>query len=59
MLVLTRRANQSIHIGDDIHIKILDIRGRYVRIGVDAPKEISVYRNEIYQKMQQLSENHP
>lgn len=53
MLVLTRCANQSIYIDDDIRITVLDIKGRYVRIGIDAPKDVSIYRNEIYQKIQQ------
>ncbi len=51
MLVLTRRTNQVIHIGDDIQIRILDTKGRYVRVGIDAPKDVSIFRDEIYQKL--------
>ncbi|CAB4131300.1 CsrA RNA-binding global regulator CsrA [uncultured Caudovirales phage] len=46
MLVLSRNKDQSIHIGDDIVIRVLDIRGANVRIGIEAPREIKVLRNE-------------
>ena len=48
MLVLTRKENESIMIGDNIEIKILDVRENQVRVGVDAPREITVHRKEIY-----------
>jgi carbon storage regulator len=47
MLVLTRRANQSIRIGDDITITIVEVRGDQVRIGIDAPRHIAVHRLEV------------
>ena len=49
MLILTRKLGESIAIGDDIKLVILDIKGRQVRIGVQAPKETKVYREEVYQ----------
>lgn len=56
MLVLTRKINQSIIVGDDVEITVLDIRGEQVRVGINAPKSITVYRKEIYEQIQQ--ENH-
>jgi len=49
MLILTRKLGEVIAVGDDIKIVILDIKGRQVRIGVEAPKQTKVYREEIYQ----------
>jgi len=49
MLVLTRKPNESIVIGDNIEITVLEIKGEQVRIGISAPKEVGVYRKEIYQ----------
>ena len=51
MLVLTRRTNESLIIGHDIVITVLEIRGDTVRIGVRAPREVSVHREEIYAKL--------
>ena len=48
MLVLSRQRDESIIIGDDIEITVVDIRGDKVRLGVSAPKEISVHRKEVY-----------
>lgn len=53
MLVLTRRLNQSIKIGDDIEIMVIEVRGDQVRLGVTAPRQIAVHRKEIYQQIQQ------
>ncbi len=51
MLILTRKSNEAINIGDDITITILDIRGNQVRIGIEAPADIRVHRKEIYEKI--------
>lgn len=48
MLILTRRVSEEVMIGDDIKIKILGVKGNQVLIGIDAPKDISVHREEIY-----------
>ena len=56
MLVLSRRADESLYIGDDIKITILDIRGGQVRIGITAPDDIKVHRQEVYQRINQDSD---
>ena len=53
MLVLTRKSNQSIMIGDDIEVSVLSIMGEKVRIGVQAPRDIPVFRKEVYLEIQQ------
>ena len=53
MLVLSRQRDETIMIGDDIEITIVDIRGDKVRVGINAPKEISVHRKEVYDAIQQ------
>ncbi len=52
MLILTRRVSESLMIGDDINITVLAIRDGQVRLGIDAPKDIAVYREEIYSRIQ-------
>ena len=53
MLVLTRKGNQSIMIGDDIEVTVLAIMGEKVRIGIDAPRNVPVFRKEVYLEIQQ------
>lgn len=52
MLILTRHVGQTIYVGDDITITILSLHGKQVRVGVNAPKSISVHREEIYRLIQ-------
>jgi len=52
MLVLTRKSNQSIMIGDEIEITVLSIMGEKVRIGIQAPRDIPVFRKEVYLEIQ-------
>ncbi|AUI65705.1 MULTISPECIES: carbon storage regulator CsrA [Glaesserella] len=56
MLILTRKIGESLLIGDDVEITVLSIRGSQVKLGVKAPKEISVHREEIYQRIKALAE---
>ena len=52
MLILTRKVGESLVIGDDVSIIVLGVKGNQVRIGVDAPRSVSVHREEIYNKIQ-------
>lgn len=51
MLILTRRINEEVMIGNDIKIRILGVKGNQVRIGIAAPEDVSVHREEIYQRI--------
>lgn len=52
MLILTRKSGEVIRIGDDIVLRVLEVRGAQVRLGVDAPPSVRIYREEIYQAIQ-------
>ena len=52
MLILTRRVGETLVIGDDVSITVLGVKGNQVRIGIKAPKDVSVHREEIYERIQ-------
>lgn len=56
MLILTRRVGETLIIGDDVTITVLGVRGNQVRIGVNAPKNVSVHREEIYERIRKEKE---
>ncbi len=56
MLILTRRIGESVHIGDDIRLTVLGVRDSQVRIGINAPKEVPVHREEIYYRIKHEQE---
>ncbi len=53
MLILTRKPGETIAIGKNIQISVLEIEGRSVKLGIEAPKSVTIYRGEIYQKVQE------
>lgn len=57
MLILTRRLGETIMIGDQVSITVLGVKGNQVKLGVNAPEEISVHREEIYQKIKKEGDN--
>lgn len=59
MLILTRRVGESVMIGDEIAVTVLGVKGNQVRIGVNAPKNVSVHREEIYERIQKEGVGEP
>ena len=56
MLILTRKDNESLFIGDDIEVTVLGVKGNQVRIGINAPKNVDVHREEVYRRIEAPSE---
>ena len=58
MLILTRRVGETLMVGDDVTVTVLGVKGNQVRIGVNAPKDVEVHREEIYQRIQKEKQEH-
>ena len=57
MLILTRRVGETLKIGDNVNVTVLGVKGNQVRIGVDAPRDVAVHREEIYDRIQREQES--
>ena len=53
MLILTRKAGESLHLGDDIKITVFSVQGKQVKLGIDVPESMTVYREEVYQRIKE------
>ena len=56
MLILTRRPGESLYLGDDIKLKILSVHGKQIKLGLDVPEDMTVYREEVYLKIKEENE---
>ena len=59
MLILTRRVGETLMIGDDVSVTVLGVKGNQVRIGVNAPREVAVHREEIYERIKKEEAGEP
>ena len=59
MLILTRRVGESVIIGDNVTVTVLGVKGNQVRLGVDAPRDVAVHRQEIFERIQSEGESPP
>ena len=58
MLILTRRVGETLMVGDDVTVSVLDVKGKQVKIGIDAPKAVAVHRKEIYERIKAEAREH-
>lgn len=59
MLILTRRVGETVVVGENVTLTVLGVKGNQVRLGIDAPRDVAVYREEIFLRIQQEQENSP
>ena len=59
MLILSRKTGETLNVGDDVTVTVLSVKGNQVRIGINAPREVAVHREEIYRQIAQTSKDAP